>query len=145
MGFVLLWERLSIYLLFSGMLDQDLCFAIGRQRLSILFHCCKVCFQILFKETFSMLINLSGCSCAEDPCNLHAIIAILLIFLHKYLVFILCPSSFIYIIVWKTSQYNIPWSKRSSFFTVLIILLFGTLAVATSPVPKEAGIKNKLQ
>ncbi len=50
---------------------------------------------------------------AKNFCNLHAIIAILLIFLHKYVVFLLSPSSFIYFIVWKTSQCNISCSKSS--------------------------------
>jgi hypothetical protein len=60
-----------------------------------------------------MLFNLSRCSSAENSCNLHAIIAILLLFLHKYLVFLLRPSSFIYIIDWKTSRCNISNPKRS--------------------------------
>jgi hypothetical protein len=75
---------------------------------------------MLFEETFRMLFNLSRFLCAENFCNLYAIIAILLIFLHKYLVFVLRSSSFIYIIDWK-------------------------LAGATFPDPKEAGIENKLQ
>ncbi len=72
-------------------------------------------FQILFEETFSMLFNLSGCSCAEDFCNLHAIIAILLIFLQKYLVFVLHLSSFLYIIVWKTSSCIISCFERTRY------------------------------
>jgi hypothetical protein len=67
-----------------------------------------------------MLFNLSRCLCAENFCNLHAIIATLLIFLQKYLVFVLSPSSF-------------------------FILLFEKLAGATFPDPKEAGIEIKLQ
>ena len=79
----------------------------------ISFHHCRIFFQILLEETFSMLFDLSRCSSAENSCNLHAIIAILLIFLHTYLVFLLRPSSFIYIIDWKTSWCNISWCKRS--------------------------------
>jgi hypothetical protein len=94
-------------LLFNGMFDQDLCFSIRREGLLISFHCCRICFHILFEELFSVLLNLSRCLCVENSYNLHAIIAILLIFLHKYLVFVLHPSSFIYIIDWKTSQCNI--------------------------------------
>jgi hypothetical protein len=89
-----------------------------------------------------MLFNLSGCLCAEDSCDLHTIIAKLLIFLHKYLVFVLHPSSIIYIIVWETTRYNLSCSKKAP---PLFILLFGTLAVATCPVSKEASVENKLQ
>jgi hypothetical protein len=88
-----------MFLLFSSVFDQDLGFPIGREGLSILFNCCRICFQILFEETFSMLFYLSGCSCAENFCNFHAFIAMLLLFLHKYLVFVLSPSSFLHIIV----------------------------------------------
>jgi hypothetical protein len=96
-----------VVLMCSRIIDQNLCFLIERERLLILFHCCRICFRILFEKSFSMLSNLSGCSCAENICNSHAIIAILLIFLHKYLVFVLSPSSFTYIIDWKTSGYII--------------------------------------
>ncbi len=113
--FFLWWERMSIVLLFSSIYDQTLCFLIGRERLSISFHCCRVCFQILFEETFSMLYNLSGCLSAENPCNLHEIIAIFFIFLHEYHVFILRPSSLIHIVVLKTSWRNISWSKESRY------------------------------
>ncbi len=113
MGFVLLWEKLSLFLMCNRIIDQNLCFPIGSQGLLILLPCCRIRFQILFEETFSMLFNLSGCLSAENFCNLHAIIAILLIFLHIYLVFVLHPSSFIYIIDLKTSLCNIFWSKRS--------------------------------
>ncbi len=82
-------------------------FFIGREGLLISFHCCRICFQILFEETFSMIFNLSGCSSAENSCNLNAIIFILFIFLHTYLVFVLHQSSFNYIIDWKTSGYII--------------------------------------
>jgi hypothetical protein len=41
---------------------------------------------------------------AENSCNLHAIITILFIFLHEYLVFVLCPSSKIYIIIGKLAD-----------------------------------------
>ncbi len=111
--FFLWWERLLIVLLFSSIYDQTLCFCIGRERLSISSHCCRICFQILFEEIFSMLFNLSGCSSAENPCNLHKIIATFFIFLHEYLVFVLRPSSFIYIINGKTSRCNIFWSKKN--------------------------------
>ncbi len=102
------WERLPIVLLSSDMFDQNLCFPIWRERLSISFYSCRVCLQILSEETFSMLFNLSRCSSAENFCNLHAITAILFIFLHKYLVFLLRPSSFVYIV----SLYIIPWFKK---------------------------------
>ncbi len=115
------WERQLIVLLFSGIYDQTLCFLIGRERLLISFHCCRICFQILFEETFTMLFNLSGCSSAENSCNLHATIAIFFIFMHKY---ILCSSCI-----------NLP----------LFILLFWKLAGATYPDPNKAGIENKLE
>ncbi len=98
-------------MLFSNIFNQDLCFFIRRKRLFISFHCCRICFQILFEETFSMLFSFSGCSCAENFCNLQAIFAILLIFLHKYLVFVKSSTSLIHIIVKKTSQCNISCSK----------------------------------
>jgi hypothetical protein len=98
-GLYPLVREMLMFLLFGNIVNQDLCFSIRREGLSILFGCCKIGFQILFEETFSMLFNLSGCSCAENFCNLHAIIAILLIFLHKYLVFVTSPSSFIHVIV----------------------------------------------
>ncbi len=88
-----------MFLLFSTIFDQDLSFPIGREGLSIPFDCCRICFQILVEETFSMLFNLSRCSCAENFCNLHANIATILIFFNKYLVFALSPSSLIHIIV----------------------------------------------
>jgi hypothetical protein len=93
-------KGLALFLVCISIIDQNLCFLIGRERLSISFHCCRICFQILFENTFSMLFNLNWFSSAENSCNLHAIIAILLIFFHKCLVFLLPPSSFIYIIVW---------------------------------------------
>jgi hypothetical protein len=109
-----------MFLLFSSIFDQDLCFPIEREGLLISFICCRICFQILFEGTFSILFYLSRCSCAENFCNLHAIIAILLPFLHN----ILCLSSV-----------HLP----------LFILLFRKLAGATCANPKEAGIENKLQ
>ncbi len=102
-----------MFWLVSNIFNQDLCFFIRRKGLLIPFNYCRVCFQILFEETFSMLFNLSGCLGAENFCNLHAIIAILLIFWHKYLVFVLGQFSLIHIIVWKTSRCNISCSKRS--------------------------------
>ncbi len=77
-------------------------------------------FSNFFWRNIQHAFNLSWCSSAENSCNLRAIIAIILIFFHKYLVFLLHPSSFIYIIVWKTNWY-----------------IFSD--------PKEAGIENKLQ
>ncbi len=69
----------------SRIIDQDLSFPTGREGLSMSFHCCRTCFQILFEETFSMLFNMSGCLSAENLCNLHVIIAILLIFVRIFL------------------------------------------------------------
>ncbi len=45
----------------------------------------------------------------------HVIIAILLLFLHKYHVFALSLSSLIHIVVFKISRYNISWSKESRY------------------------------
>ncbi len=45
----------------------------------------------------------------------HVIIAILLLFLHKYHVFALSPSSLIHIVVLKISRCNIYWSKQSRY------------------------------
>ncbi len=99
--FILLFGKLAwLFLMCSRIINQDLCFPIRREGLLISFHCFRICFQILFEETFSMLSNLSRCSSAESFCNLHSIIAILLIFLHKYLMFLLRPSSFVYIVAW---------------------------------------------
>ncbi len=54
-----------MFLVCISIIDQNLYFLIGRDRLSILFHCCRFCFQILIEETFSMLFNLSRCSSAR--------------------------------------------------------------------------------
>ncbi len=45
----------------------------------------------------------------------HVIIAILLLFLHKYHGFALSPSSLIHIVVLKISRCNISWSKESRY------------------------------
>ncbi len=45
----------------------------------------------------------------------HVIIAILLLFLHKYHVFALSLSSLIHIVVLKISRCNISWSKESKY------------------------------
>ncbi len=45
----------------------------------------------------------------------HVIITILLLFLHKYHVFALSPSSLIHIVVLKISQCNMSWSKESRY------------------------------
>ncbi len=45
----------------------------------------------------------------------HVIIAILLLFLHKYHVFALSPSSLIHIVALKISRCNISWSKESRY------------------------------
>ncbi len=89
-------KGLVLFLVCISIVDQNLCFLTGRERLLISFHCCRICFQIMFEKTFSMFFNLSWCSSAENSCNMHAIIAILVIFFHKHLVFLLHPSSFIY-------------------------------------------------
>ncbi len=67
--FFLCWERLPLFLMCSRIIDQDLCFPIRREGLSISFHYCRICLQILFEKTFSMLFNLSRCSSAENFCN----------------------------------------------------------------------------
>ncbi len=45
----------------------------------------------------------------------HVIIAILLLFLHKYHVFALSLSSLIHIVVLEISRCNISWSKESRY------------------------------
>ncbi len=65
-----------------------------------------------------MLFNLSGCLSAENPCNLHAIITILLYSCMN----ILCLSCI-----------HLP----------LFILLIGTLVGTSFPDPKEAGRHKK--
>jgi hypothetical protein len=59
-----------------------------------------------------MLFDLNRCSSAKNFCNLHAIIAILLIFLHKYLVILHLP---LFILLFgKLACTLFPDSKRNN-------------------------------
>ncbi len=107
-------ERDCQYFCFSAAcLTKTCAFLLEERDSQYRFTAAEFVFKFCLKKHSACFFYLSWCLCAENVCNLHAIIAILLIFLHKYLVFLLRPSSLIYIIDWKTSQCHFSWIKRS--------------------------------
>ncbi len=120
MSVFLLWEKLSIVLLFSGICDQNLCFLFGRERLSISFHCCGICFYILSKKHSACILIWAGVRVLTTL----AIKVQLLPYFSYSSINILCSSGI-----------HLPLS----------IVLFGKLDGASFSIPKETGIENELQ